>query len=148
MAVILSRKKDRITLTAPWSPSMASECKSVTGASWSKIYHVWSYPLSLNTLRSLRRVFGDQLRPDAEIVAWAKVAGKRERSLGRLARRDDAKLRFVPKVSPKLATAMAERTYQRSGARFGAVAGSCLFADEPGLGKTAMSIATLIEAEA
>lgn len=40
---------------------------------------------------------------------------------------------------------MKSRTYQRSGARFGAVAGSFLLADEPGLGKTAQALAAIIE---
>lgn len=40
---------------------------------------------------------------------------------------------------------MGARTYQRVGARFGAVAGSFLLADEPGLGKTATALAAIME---
>lgn len=102
----------------------------------------------MHTLRSLRVVFGDELRPSADLLAWAKTEAIRERSLRTLAKRDDTDLRLVGKVAPTLALAMANRTYQRVGAAFGAKAGSFLLADEPGLGKTATTFASVIEMDA
>lgn len=142
----ISMKKDRVILSAPYSPSLVEDCKSVTGATWSKINKAWSYPLSMNTLHSLRNVFGDELVVDSGLMAWAKERNRLEREARRLGRSADAPLRIVPSVAPGLAAAMSARTYQRSGARFAAVAGSYLLADEPGLGKTATSLAGLIEA--
>lgn len=97
------------------------------------------------TLRALRREFGDQLAPEEPLLAWARAERRREKRTKGYAAHHDAALSLVPTVSPILAEAMTDRTYQRSAARFSAVAGSFLLADEPGLGKTATSLAALIE---
>lgn len=137
--------RERFALRVRWHPGVAEECKAVPGANWSRTIGAWTYPKTLETLRSMRGVFGDRLDPDQEVLAWARRAKRRELRLQSLGRQRDASLLRVPTVAPGLAEAMASRTYQRAGARFGAVAGSFLLADEPGLGKTAQALATIIE---
>ena len=137
----------RVVLRSPWTPSLAGQCKNVPGFYFSKADGSWSYPLSMQTLHNLRAEFGDELRPTDELMAWAKAQSARERELRRLSRRKDATLRRVPQIAPALAQAMAGRTYQRSGARFAAAAHSYLLADEPGLGKTVVYLAGLVEGD-
>ncbi|UYL85334.1 DNA helicase [Microbacterium phage Hager] len=148
MKVHLSKNKNRVELRSGWAPDMASRCKSVPGANWSPQKKAWTYPLSMATLRALRREFGDQLAPEEPLLAWARTERRREKRTKGYAAHHDAALKRVPDVSPVLAEAMADRTYQRSGAAFSRVAHNYLLADEPGLGKTATSLAGLIEDDA
>ncbi|QOC58699.1 DNA helicase [Microbacterium phage Gilda] len=148
MKVHLSKNKNRVELRSGWAPDMASRCKSVPGANWSPQKKAWTYPLSMATLRALRREFGDQLAPEEALLAWARTERRREKRTKGYAAHHDAALKRVPDVSPVLAEAMADRTYQRSGAAFSRVAHNYLLADEPGLGKTATSLAGLIEDDA
>lgn len=141
----LEIRGERVTLRAPWDPSLSARCRSVPGWSWADTRKEWSWPLSMASLRALRREFGPELVPSENLLAWATAERATERHLKRLAGRDDTQLTRVPEVAPALAEAMGSRTYQRVGAAFGARAGSYLLADEPGLGKTATAIATLIE---
>lgn len=101
----------------------------------------------MQTLRGLREVFGDDLVVSPDLMAWAKDARSRELALQRIGRRDDTRLTLLPEVAPSLSEAMASRTYQRVGARWGAIAGSFLLADEPGLGKSVQALGALIEAD-
>ena len=141
----LDERHGRVELRCGWRPSIADECKSVAGHNWSKTKKAWTYPLSMQTLRRLRKVFGDELAPSPELLRWARTERRKERRTKSYATYHDASLANVPKIAPVLAEAMADRTYQRSGARFGAVAGGFLLADEPGLGKTATILAAIME---
>lgn len=148
MSINIKRKGQRVVLTYPqsmWRPSIVDDCKAVNGWRWSDTMKAWTYPLSMDTLRSLRKVFDQDLNPDAELVAWARAELRREKQAKSYATHHDARLANVPTVAPILAEAMASRTYQRSGAAFSRVAGNCLIADEPGLGKTATTMAAIIE---
>ena len=145
MKVHLSLNKDRVELRSGWAPDMANRCKAVPGARWSPQKKAWTYPLSMATLRALRREFGQELAPEEPLLAWARTERRRERRAKGYAAHHDAAISLVPSVSPVLAEAMADRTYQRSGAAFSRIAGNYLLADEPGLGKTATSLAGLIE---
>jgi SNF2 family DNA or RNA helicase len=141
----LDARKERVTLSAPWDPSLAARCRSLPGWSWAKTYKEWSWPLSMASLRALRREFGDELVVSPELMAWAAAERATERHLKRLSAKTDTELLRVPEIAPTLAEAMASRTYQRVGAAFGARAGNFLLADEPGLGKSAEAIAAIIE---
>ena len=145
MKVHLSLNKDRVELRSGWAPDMAARCKAVPGARWSPQKKAWTYPLSMATLRALRREFGDELAPEEPLLAWARTERRREKRAKGYAAHHDAAISLVPTISPVLAKAMADRTYQRSGAAFSRVAGNYLLADEPGLGKTATSLAGLME---
>ena len=99
----------------------------------------------MDTLRSMRRVFGSELRPDPSLVEWAREERRKETRAKSYATYHDAKLAILPSVAPVLAKAMESRTYQKSGAAFSRVAGNVCIADEPGLGKTALSLAGIAE---
>jgi SNF2 family DNA or RNA helicase len=121
------------------------ECKAVSGARWSDTSKAWTYPLSMDTLRSLRIAFGKELNPDEALLDWARAERRKETQAKSYASHHDASLTILPSVAPILAEAMSSRTYQKSGAAFSRVAGNVLIADEPGLGKTALALAAIIE---
>lgn len=147
MRIKLELENGRVVLRTgnDWSPSLPNDCKSIPGWNFSKKKDGWTYPLSMATLRQIRAVFGDQLVVGPYLMAWAKAERAKEKRLKGYAAHHDAVLQLVPSVAPVLAKAMADRTYQRSAARFAAVGGSLLLADEPGLGKTATDLAMIIE---
>ena len=103
----------------------------------------WSYPLTLTNLAALREAFEGKVTIGPALAEWAREQAEAEVGLHRLAQAMDTDLYYV---SDKINDAMAERTYQRVGAGFIADAGSCLIADQPGLGKTIELLAGLQEA--
>lgn len=148
MQIKIGLESGRVVLrSVGWRPSLPNECKSIPGYNYSKTKDGWTYPLSMATLRQMRTVFGKELKPGPELLAWARTERSREKRLKGYAAHHDAVLQRVPSVAPVLAKAMGDRTYQRSAARFAATAGSYLLADEPGLGKTATALAGIIESK-
>lgn len=138
--------RSRIHLQAPWRPGLPQKCKEVAGASWVKTEKVWSYPLSMDTCRQLRTVFGEELEIGPLLTEWARLEVKRERELMQLNRQSTGALTHTEVLSPRLARAMATRPYQIAGARFIAAGRKVADFDEPGLGKTATAIAGIMEA--
>lgn len=148
MTVKIGLENGRVVLRTTadsWRPSLPNDCKSIPGWNFSKRKDGWTYPLSMATLRQMRVVFGDDLKVGPELMAWARAERAKEKRLKGYAAHHDAALTQVPILAPVLAKAMEDRTYQRSAARFAAVSGSYLLADEPGLGKTATSLAGIME---
>lgn len=145
MEIFITMRNDRVRMRSGWRPGIAEQAGEIPGGNWSEPMHEWSFPLTMHTLRRMREVFGSELAVHEDLRKWAQVQVRQERKLKVLSKSSTAILEYVPRISPILATAMADRTYQQVGARFGAVAGSCLFADEPGLGKTAMALAAIME---
>jgi len=102
----------------------------------------------METCRQLRTVYGDRLKVDGRLSAWARNAIRLENEMRHLGTAIDAKLEVVPGLMPLMAKAMEARTYQKSGAAFIAKGRRVLLADEVGLGKTITSLAGIIEAGA
>lgn len=140
----LWKERDRLLLKVKWSPGVPDLCKSIAGANWSKMKGAWTYPFSLHTYERIREAFPDE-PVNKELAAEMAALTKRNRHLQRLSQRSDARLSRLPLLSPRITAAMAERTYQRVGCRYGANAGNFLLADEPGLGKTVQYLGVLIE---
>lgn len=93
----------------------------------------FDFPLTLTTCHELRRLLGDKLTIGPVLREWARDQSAAEDALSELATMTDAELYYV---SDAIDAAMAQRSYQRVAAAFIADAGSCLIADQPGLGKT------------
>lgn len=144
MTVEIERVRDRIYLRSPYpTPGLG---RDVPGANFSKVGGPhWSIPLTLDSCLALRRRFGKNLRVGSELAAWARGELSRTEGMMELGRAVDANLDRVPAVSPILAKAMENRTYQRVGARFIASGREVLIADQPGLGKTLEAIGGIIE---
>lgn len=104
----------------------------------------WRYPLSIDTCKALRQAFGEHLRVSNELAAWYAQAAREAAEHAATGVAEDVRLTNVPaKFSAWL------RNYQRVGARWVAQGyrGAGLIADMPGLGKTAMFLAALLEAK-
>lgn len=147
----LAKNGKRISLTT--SRPLAGMKNIVPGANFNKGSGTpyWSLPLSMPVCHRLRKQFGEELAIGPALTAWAKAETSKASAMKALAASHDAVLSRVPTVAPRLAKAMASRTYQRVGARFVAEAmkngAGCLVADQPGLGKTLEAIGGVLEAE-
>jgi SNF2 family DNA or RNA helicase len=108
----------------------------------------WQYPLTMDTCRSFRRVFGAQLTIRQPLSDWARAAIKAGEMLEEMRSGATVKLSRTHEEAPFLAAAIEDRPYQASGVGFMTLAGQGILGDEPGLGKTLQTIATLIECDA
>lgn len=120
--------------------------KSIPGGRWNPDGRYWHYPLTLATCRILRETYTDMLWIGPDLAAWARNEIAMTEHLKDLGQQSDAELLRVPEVAPRMAEAMANRTYQRVGARFIALTREVLLADEPTLGKTIQYLGGVIEA--
>lgn len=119
---------------------------TVPGAYQSTSGH-WTVPLSIESYQLLQGKYGDRLQVGNELKRWINGVRERRTSMAKLANSEDAKLIRLPKVAPKLYSAMHKRKYQRVGTRFIADNHATLVADDPGLGKTLMAMGGILEAD-
>jgi len=121
-------------------------------ADWDKtvtpnVFKGWVYPLSMDTCRAFRSVFGDGLTVMPALAHWAQTEVSRERSLETL--REEAitgvDLSRVELEAPALYAALQNRRYQISGTGFILAGRNVILGDDPGLGKTLQGLAALIQ---
>lgn len=112
-------------------------------------FQYWSYPLTMDTCRTFRRVFGDELRVMPALSAWARSQIAADEAMEKI-RSEDVSLVFdrLPRLAPNLHTAILTRSYQATGVGWMAMAGQGILGDEPGLGKTLQALSMLIESDA
>lgn len=139
---------DRIELRGSAGPATQTLAKAIPKAS----YRVrpdkhWRYPVTVATCRALRNAFGAELVIGPELNEWARVAIAQAERVVELRGAEAAELTNVPRYAPRIAQAMAARTYQQVGAAFIADAGNCMITDQPGLGKTIQVLGGIIERE-
>jgi SNF2 family DNA or RNA helicase len=137
---------DKIVARSHYYPGAADDAKTIPGGKWNPAIRAWEYPLSLLTCRTLRRVYGDNLRVGSKLDKWAKVTAVRERKQIRTGKATKAELTVLPKMFPETYRKMQNRPYQITGTRFAADGRTVALLDEVGLGKTVISIAGTIEA--
>lgn len=138
----------RISLRSEWYLGAPMEAKATPGAKWDPSKKIWTYPLTMEACHSLRAVYGDRLQVGPNLVRWANNAIRLEKKMASIGKAHDAELTVVPQMMPRMATAMGNRTYQRSGAKFVAEGRRVGIFDEVGLGKTITSLAGIVEAGA
>jgi SNF2 family DNA or RNA helicase len=143
----LDKDDKRIILRSAYFIGVNDMCKEIPGANWSAKRGIWTFPLNLQTCRMLRVVFTDLLKVGPRLSSWARAAIADEVAMRELGTKHDTDLDRVPTVLPRIAAAMATRTYQRVGAAFLASApeGGVLLADQPGLGKTIQTLGGIVE---
>jgi hypothetical protein len=151
--VELAKNGKRIYLTA--TRPIAGLKNTIPGANFNQGKYnkpYWSLPLNMPVCARLRETFGDELEIGPALWAWAKTEVSKSKYMKELGLASDAELTRVPDVAPRLAKAMASRTYQRVGARYVAAAwaagAGALIADQPGLGKTLEALGGVIESGA
>lgn len=127
---------------------MLAACKAVNGGQYHDdpaIGKLWSYPLSVTTCTALRQAFGPRLRVGNDLAAWYRTAAANAAAQQGTAQAHDAEL--STRVPARFARWL--RGYQRVGALWIAQGyrGAGLVADKPGVGKTAETLAALLEAD-
>jgi SNF2 family DNA or RNA helicase len=131
--------------------------KNVPGAraDWDKsvtpnVFLGWSYPLSMDTCRALRKEFGPDLQVLPALAEWARTQIAKENSLEdiREEKFKHADFARVKQEAPALYKAINSRPYQILGAAFILVGKHVILGDDPGLGKTLQALAAIIENDA
>lgn len=122
--------------------------KKVPGARWDKDRKVWRYPLTMDTCRTFRRIFGPELTVLPPLSRWAREAIAEGEKLEELRAGGAIELDRVAKETPFLHAAISTRSYQVGGAGFLTMGGQVILGDEPGLGKTLQTLAALVQRDA
>lgn len=146
--VELDPEFNRIFLHCEFYVGVAQDCKSIQGYKWHPELEgkPWSYPLRMQTCHALRATFGASMTIGPMLTAWAKKNSALYKKQISLAKKPDSDLLLVRNSHPEFWKAMSTRPYQRSGAEFLAMTGHAADFSEPGLGKTATALASLIQA--
>lgn len=144
MSVLIEKKGRRIEIR---SNEPLPGLKTAIPGAYETVSGYWTVPLSLESCKLLREKYGSRLEMGNELRRWATGVVENRQSMAKLAAASDAKLRVLPRVAPRLAKAMRARRYQRVGAQFVAENTATLVADDPGLGKTLIAMAGILEAE-
>lgn len=123
------------------------QSKSIAGARWSAKFKAWSYPLTVDVCHALRQVYGENLSVHPRLGKWYIEGQQQREGQTQKAAQTDAKLETLPTSAPALFAAL--RADQRAGSAWVATAyrGGCLVADQPGCGKTLVTIAGILEAD-
>jgi hypothetical protein len=146
--VELNPDTNRIELRTPYYAGVADQCKQIQGYKFEPELEgkPWTYPARMQTCHAIRKVFGDALEIGPVLYQWAGKNSKLYTMQRSLASKPDSALERVQDSHPSFWEAMSSRPYQRSGAQFLALTGHAADFSEPGLGKTATSLACLIQA--
>jgi SNF2 family DNA or RNA helicase len=131
----------RILVRFPWSPGDLELIKEIPGRTWVPKQRCWAIPADLVAARHLRQLFGARLELSSELLAWGRAHVRGEKQQETLAVATDGDL---GRVSEEFAHWLAP--FQRADAKFHASTFGSINANDPGTGKTAVTIASLIEA--
>jgi SNF2 family DNA or RNA helicase len=158
MDAVITTDGKRVIATIPYANGSGPRlAKKVPGAKaiWNRAtepgqrdeFVGWGYPLSMDTCRSFRKVFGDDLHVLPPLVRWAheQVAVERKIEDAREDIVNEATFALLADEAPDLLAAMRNRQYQLAGASAILAAKNFILGDDPGLGKTLQTLAALIE---
>lgn len=146
------QQKKRIWVTYPFHKGLKDALKeNVQGALWDKKGLFWHFPLEMQVARDIQKTakkHGLSVAVTAELAKWAQQEKAR---YSNLLKPDDLEadvsgwLPHLRATRPALIEAMEAKPWQIPGAAFMVGQRSCLLADEPGLGKTIQTLATVAE---
>lgn len=141
----------RILARFAYERELVRRVKTVPGARWHPESKTWRYPLSMDTCRMFRKVFGKELQVMPALAEWARKEVSVENKLEQLREgwsEQCSGLERVAEEAPALYSAMQNRQYQLAGAAFLVEAKQSILADDPGLGKTLQTLAAIIQSDA
>lgn len=105
----------------------------------------WRYPLTMDTCRTFRRVFGGELNVTTALSSWARMQIMAEEQRDSIKNGATVRWDRLPREAPLLHSAIMTRGYQSTGAGWMLLSGQGILGDEPGLGKTLQTLAALVE---
>jgi SNF2 family DNA or RNA helicase len=144
--VELNPATNRIELRCDYYVGVNIDCKKIQGYKFDGDEKIWTYPARMQSCHALRRVFGDKLEIGPILNTWARRNSKLYSTQRSLATKPDSELELVRTSHPLFWEAMSKRPYQRSGAEFISITRHAADFSEPGLGKTATALASLLQA--
>lgn len=143
---------ERIWVDFPFNDEVKDALKArIQGLRWSAAERFWHAPLDMDTARDIRAVcqsFGTTLSIEPELAAWVRTEKER---YANLLKPDDLNVdasQWFPRLRnerPELIKAMESKPWQLPGAAFMVGQKATLLADQPGLGKTIQTLATIAE---
>lgn len=146
------KEKSRIWVTFQYNNQLKDDLKAnVQGARWEPKESFWHFPLDMGVARDIRKqalTHGYTVAVTNDLANWAKQEKAR---YSNLLKPDDLTAdvaKWLPRLRaerPQLISAMEQKPWQIPGAAFMVGQKSCLLADEPGLGKTIQTLATVAE---
>lgn len=145
-------EKNRIWVTFDYNTQLKEDLKqNVQGARWEPKQFFWHFPLDMQVARDIRKValrHNFNVTVTGELAKWAKEEKARYSNLLKpddLAADVSGWLPHLRTTRPQLIAAMEAKPWQIPGAAFMVGQKECLLADEPGLGKTIQTLATIAE---
>ena len=123
--------RSKVVLTTEFRHS--EMVKSLPGSRWDKDRRVWRIPLSWPGCLAMRGVFKDELEIGPDLSAWAS-ADLATRVDPTMMLREQLKADLYPDLYP----------HQNADVLFLSVARQAILANEPGVGKTASAIRTML----
>lgn len=165
--VELADRAGRIEVAFPYNDQLVRKMKAVPGARWQRTSRTWTVPRDMDTCRTLRNAFGAGLVLGPEVKLWARGQVASERNLGSLAMASTAELKLLPGKLPALARAIhlgprgrfmtaeaqeraladEDASFQAADVAFMAAAEAPANFNQPGMGKTLETIASVYEAD-
>jgi SNF2 family DNA or RNA helicase len=148
----LWESEHRIWIDFPYNNEVKEALRGkVQGLRWDAKQKFWHAPLDLDTARDIRSVvnsFGKKLTLEPEFAAWVRVEKRRYSNLIKPDNMDVDTSQWFPRLRherPTLIGAMQSKPWQLPGAAFMVGQKATLLADQPGLGKTIQTLATIAE---
>lgn len=142
----------RIWIDFPYNSDVKDALRGkVQGLRWDAKQKFWHAPLDMDTARDIRTVahsFGARLKIEPEFAAWVRVEKRRYTNLIKPDEIDVDTTQWFPRLRherPALIGAMQSKPWQLPGAAFMVGQKATLLADQPGLGKTIQTLATIAE---
>jgi Zierdtviridae DNA helicase len=129
---------------ADWDKARAIN-KRVGSGRWVRAHRAWRYPATTEVCLRLREGWGQDLRIRHDLADWYREAKLVTEQQALRSTLSDATLVRLPQVAPRLFSTL--RPDQRSATAWFAAGyrGGGLLADQPGTGKTLVSIAGILE---
>jgi SWI/SNF-related matrix-associated actin-dependent regulator 1 of chromatin subfamily A len=140
-ALTLDPRGKMFVYRSGFSMAIRDECRSIPGRRWDGETKTWRFPLSsASYVKALAEKFSSSIGPDA--APYLQVESADAATMRDASRAFDAEVE-IPEIGRPL------YPYQLAAVRYAQLARwRCVFGDEPGLGKTAAALATVMLAEA
>lgn len=140
--------EDRIWIRTPYDKRVTEQIKAIQGTRWNPHKKVWTAPIDWSIFGELCAIpqVLHGLEMGLNLTEWAQKESERQAQIPDVLSLDGVNLPVLEATNAKLHAAMASRPFQTVTPGFVAMQRAVLLADDPGLGKTLQTIASIQEA--